>query len=125
MTATKSAPQGAKEKAFRRLADRAEAAARQAWMDYDGPTGWSGFAWLEIPARTEFARWLAGTGRARRDKEEPGITIEAGNADLMEWAGGDASLYQCVNRRTAWASAFAQVLRDGDLADVRVRTRLD
>ena len=75
--------------------------------------GVCGFAWVVVtPGTSSFARWLRKQGYTGKDYYSGGVTIHAN--------GGGQSL----ERKVAWASAFAGVLQDNGI-DASVRSRMD
>lgn len=74
----------------------------------DGPCG---YAWVKIKGRGKFAKWAKDSGVAR-PSALGGYTIYP---SLMT---------QSMERKEAWANAYAQVLRDHGI-EAYVDTRLD
>jgi hypothetical protein len=85
-------------------------------IDYAKPTyyvadGPCGYAWVKIKGRGAFAKWAKQTGVAR-PSALGGYTIYP---SLMT---------QSIERKEAWANAYAQVLRDHGI-EAYVDSRLD
>ena len=66
----------------------------QGWIVPDGPCG---FAWINTPGTSAFARWLKKTGKARKSY--------AGGYNISVSEFG-----QSMSRKEAYANAFAKVL---------------
>jgi hypothetical protein len=85
-------------------------------IDYSKPTyyipeGLCGFAWVKFPGNTGFGRWAKKTGRASASY----------GGGLQVWVRGYG---QSVDRKTAYAQAFAAVLRDAGVK-AYAESRLD
>lgn len=85
-------------------------------IDYSKPTyyiseGLCGFAWVKFPGNTGFGRWAKRTGRASK--------AYGGGLQVRVRGYG-----QSVDRKTAYAQAFAAVLRDGGVT-AYAESRLD
>jgi len=75
--------------------------------------GACGFAWVTIkPANSKFSKMMQVYGYARKSIYEPGI---------MMWV---SDYNQCVQKKEAYAYAFAQVLRDAGIK-ASAHSRLD
>jgi hypothetical protein len=76
--------------------------------------GLCGFAWINIkPATSSFAKWLKASGLARTDSYYGGLSI---------WV----SLFgQCVEKKEAYANAFASVLNENGIPRAYAGSRLD
>lgn len=87
-------------------------------IDYSKPTyyesdGLCGFAWINIkPGTSTFARYLKATGRAETDSYYGGVTV---------WV---SDYGQSVERKTAYARAYAMVLSDAGIK-ASANSRLD
>lgn len=68
------------------------------------PSGVCGFAWVSIrPGNSPFANWLKSLNLAKKDSYEGGVKIWIHNYG------------QSLERKEAYAHAFAEVLRDGGI----------
>jgi hypothetical protein len=87
-------------------------------IDYSKPThfvseGVCGFAWVVIkPGTSKFARWLKENKLARRDEYYGGVTVRVSDYN------------QSYTRKSAYAHAFANVLRDAGIRAIDM-DRLD
>lgn len=75
--------------------------------------GVCGFAWVNLPGTSSFAKWLKATGQARVDSYYGGVTVSVHQFN------------QSLTRKEAYANAFAQVLRDAGIQRVNVGSRMD
>lgn len=79
---------------------------------YFVPGGVCGFAWVNMPGTTGFARWAKARGLARKAYE--------GGYNIRVRAGG-----QSYEMKMAYAGAYAQVLQEAGLKRVYANGRLD
>ena len=71
---------------------------------YEVPSGPCGFAWVTLrPANSAFANWLKKNGLGKKDSYAGGLKI---------WV---SEFGQSMVKKEAYASAFAEVLRDAGL----------
>jgi hypothetical protein len=76
--------------------------------------GVCGFAWVSIyPGNSPFANWLKKTERARKDSYAGGVSI---------WV---SEYGQSMERKEAFASAFANSLRESGIEKAYSRSRMD
>lgn len=75
--------------------------------------GVCGFAWVNIPGNTGFARWAKSAGVARPDSYYKGVTF---------WVSGFG---QSMTRKEAYARAFAAVLTENGIARAYAMSRMD
>lgn len=86
-------------------------------LDLRAPTyfvadGVCGFAWVKIKGNSAFGRWAKKAGKARPDYPS-GLAISAG-----------ARFNQSMQRKEAWANAFAKVLRENGV-QAYAQSRMD
>jgi hypothetical protein len=79
---------------------------------YVVPSGVCGYAWVNFPGNTAFGRWAKSTGRATKSYY--------GGLDYRVTGYG-----QSMERKEAYARAFAAVLIAGGIAKVYVQSRMD
>lgn len=79
---------------------------------YHVPEGACGFAWIKLKGNTKFGRWMKATKRAR-----PGYPT-----GLTVWV---SDYNQSVERKLAYAEAYAAVLRKYGIDDAYADSRLD
>lgn len=80
------------------------------------PEGACGFAWVKVyPANSAFAKWVVKTGRARGG-------TEYGGGRTVKWVG---EFNQSIARKSAYADAFAKVLREKLGVKAYAGSRLD
>lgn len=88
-------------------------------IDYSKPTyyvadGVCGFAWVNLkPGNSGFANWLKKMKLARRDEYYGGVTI---------WV---SDYNQSMDRKSAYAGAFARVLNDAGFKRAYAMSRMD
>jgi hypothetical protein len=82
----------------------------QSWYVADGVCG---FAWVNFPGNTAFARWAKAQDLVRRDSYYGGVTY---------WVGGYG---QSMQKKETYARAFAEVLRAAGVAKVSAQSRMD
>jgi hypothetical protein len=83
----------------------------QSWFVEDGVCG---FAWVNIkPANSKFCKWLLANHRARKDSYSGGVTL---------WIGDYG---QSMQKKEAYAHAFAKVLRDNGVTKCYASSRMD
>jgi len=76
--------------------------------------GVCGFAWVNIkPGNSAFANWLKKNGLARKDSYAGGVTV---------WVG---DYNQSMEKKEAYADAFAEVLRDNGIDRAYAQSRMD
>ncbi len=78
------------------------------------PQGVCGFAWVTLPGRTAFAKYLVSEGVGRKgDSYSPGVKV---------WVRGFGQSYE---KKSAYAAAFAGVLANAGIVGVYPGGRLD
>lgn len=76
--------------------------------------GVCGFAWINVrPGNSSFAKWLVASGKARKDSYAGGVSI---------WVHGYG---QSMERKSAYADAFAKVLRTNGFDKAYAGSRID
>ena len=75
--------------------------------------GMCGFAVIHFPAVTKFAKWMVMEGNARKDSYYGGLRMNVG------------AFGQSVDKKEAFAYAFAGVLLENGIKKVWVESRLD
>ncbi len=86
-----------------------EARSGQEWFEGEGLCG---FAWVKFKGNTEFGRWMKKYGKA--SKSYPN--------GLCRWVSEGG---QSVERKEAYARAYAKVLNEAGIADAYADSRLD
>lgn len=114
--------------AYQRFLDTAREAGRQAWRALP-PEDMPGNALVFMSARSGFARWLLERGYAfRAEAPYSGIVLSSPMSDddrALAEEQGDLTLANNLRHQIAYCEAFADVLRQGDITGVRVRTHSD
>ena len=80
---------------------------------YSVPDGPCGFAWVRFPNRGKFARWALASGLAKKSIVFPGLIIR-----VHEFG-------QSIDRKEAYAQAYAASLHDSLGIDATYGSRLD
>ena len=83
----------------------------RSWFVEDGVCG---FAWVNVkPAHSKFAKFLVVSGLARKDTYNGGVTL---------WV---SQYNQSLQKKEAYAYAFAKVLRDNGIEKAYADSRMD